>query len=487
MVELAPQRDLVDGQWSTPADDLRVALADPNTGEPLQQQRQSSPALVEQAVVAAAALHRDGLWRNTAPSTRADFLRHVADLLAGRADDIARNDSLNTGVVTAVTTLFAHGIPDTFRAAAEHLEADPGDHDLSDAGRAIALRYLPWGPAAVLAPWNAPSFIVAKKTAFALAAGAPVIAKPSNWAPSGPAVVAAMLHEAIADAGLPPALFQVVHGGAATGRLLAEDARVRALAFTGGRAGGVAVAGAAAADCKALQLELGSNNPAIVRADADIDKTAGALVDGFTKLNGAWCESPGSVFVVDRHHDALLDAMLDRLRAVRLGHSMDADSTMGPQAHRPQYQHVSDVVARLTEAGAIVHRVTSSPDLAGWFYPPVVVEDAPLDMTEAEIFGPVLTLHRVRDDTEALALANSRRTGLAGYVFGTDIDAAMRLGTELDCGEIKVNGTSVLDLTSASTQGFWGGSGVGAHGDAELLRFFRGARIVGVDRVGLPV
>ena len=487
MLELAPQRDLVDGQWSTPADDLRAALADPNTGEPLQQQRQSSPALVEQAVVAATALHRDGLWRTTTPSTRADFLRHVADLLAGRADDIARNDSLNTGVVTAVTTLFAQGIPDTFRAAAEHLEADPGDHDLSDGGRAIALRYLPWGPAAVLAPWNAPSFIVAKKTAFALAAGAPVIAKPSNWAPSGPAVVAAVLHDAIADAGLPPALFQIVHGGAATGRLLAEDARVRALAFTGGRAGGVAVAGAAAADCKALQLELGSNNPAIVRADADIDKTAGALVDGFIKLNGAWCESPGSVFVPDRHHDALLDALVDRLRAVRLGHSMDADSTMGPQAHRAQYQHVSDVVARLAEAGATVHRVTSSPDLAGWFYPPVVVEDAPLDMTEAEIFGPVLTLHRVRDDTEALALANSRRTGLAGYVFGTDIDAAMRLGAELGCGEIKVNGTSVLDLTSASTQGFWGGSGVGAHGDAELLRFFRGARIVGVDRAGLPI
>ena len=131
--------------------------------------------------------------------------------------------------------------------------------------------------------------------------------------------------------------------------------------------------------------------------------------------------------------------------------------------------------------------MTSSPDLTGWFYPPVVVEDAPVDLTEAEIFGPVLTLHRVRDEAEALALANSRRTGLAGYVFGTDIDAAMRLGAELDCGEIKINGTSVLDLTSGSTQGFWGGSGVGAHGDAELLRFFRGARIVGVDRVGLPI
>ena len=475
------------GQWSTPADDLGVALADPNTGEPLQQQRQSSPRLVEQAIATATVVHRDGLWRNTTPSTRADFLRDVADRVSGRAGDIARNDSLNTGVVEAVTTLFAQGIPDTFRAAADHLEADPGDHDLTDGDRAIHLRYLPWGPTAVLAPWNAPSFIVAKKTAFALAAGAPVIAKPSNWAPSGPALVAAVLHEAITDAGLPPAMFQMVHGGPVIGQLLAKDSRVRALSFTGGRAGGVAVAGAAAADCKALQLELGSNNPAIVCADADIDATAGALVDGFTKLNGAWCESPGSVFVPDDRHDALLDALLDRLRAVRLGHSLDTDSTMGPQAHRVQYQHVLDAVARLADGGGSVHSVTPSPDLTGWFYPPVVVDDAPVDLTEAEIFGPVLTLHRVRDEAEALTLANSRRTGLAGYVFGTDIEAAMRLGAELDCGEIKINGTSVLDLTSGSTQGFWGGSGVGAHGDAELLRFFRGARIVGVDRIGLPI
>jgi betaine-aldehyde dehydrogenase len=96
----------------------------------------------------------------------------------------------------------------------------------------------------------------------------------------------------------------------------------------------------------------------------------------------------------------------------------------------------------------------------------------------------VLTVHRVADDSAALALANSRSTGLAGYVFSADVDEAMALGVELNCGEVKVNGTSVLDLVPQSTQGFWGASGVGAHGDAELLRFFRGARIVGVDRPG---
>ncbi|MGB3483316.1 MAG: aldehyde dehydrogenase family protein [Mycobacterium sp.] len=486
-VELAPPEELIDGVWSIPGGDLGVDLTDPNTGIAVQRQRQSTESAVDRAVVAAAALHELGDWRRTPVSERAAVLRRAADLVAEKSAQIARLDAINSGVVESVTSLFAQGLSDALQSAAEHLGADDGGRPVGEPGQRVALRYLPWGPAAVIAPWNAPSFVLAKKTAYALAAGAPVIAKPSNWAPSSAVLVAAALHEALSEAGLPPSVFQLVHGGADVGRQLAGDPRVRALSFTGGRVGGVDVARTAAADCKALQLELGSNNPAIVRADADIDATADALVAGFTKLNGQWCESPGSVAVVGERHGALLDALLDRLRALRVGHCLDADSVVGPQAHVSQYQHVGDAVDRLTAGGGTAYEVTRLPDLPGWFRAPVVVDGAPEQLTRDELFGPVLTLHRVADDNEALALANSRNTGLAGYVFSADIDTAMTLGAEMDCGEVKVNGTSVLDLVSGSTQGFWGASGVGAHGDAELLQFFRGARIVGVERPGLPI
>ncbi|OKH63564.1 hypothetical protein EB73_25860 [Mycobacterium sp. SWH-M3] len=485
--ELTPSRDFICGSWSTPGHDLGTDLADPNTGAPLQRQLQTDTALVDRAIGAAAVLHSEGTWRTTSPAQRASVLRRTADLLADRTGEVTRYDAINTGVVETVTELFAQGLSDALCAAADHLEADPGCHDPADAGRPVHLRYLPWGPVAVIAPWNAPSFVVAKKAAFALAAGAPVIAKPSNWAPTSAAVVAEAIGQALMEAGLPPEVFQLVHGGRDVGRQLAADARIRALSFTGGRAAGVAVAHAAADDCKALQLELGSNNPAIVRADADVDATADALVSGFTKLNGAWCESPGSVAVVASRHGALLDALLDRLRDLRVGHCLDRNSAMGPQAHAVQYQHVSDAVAKLAAAGGAVHDVTPVPDTAGYFHAPVVIDGAPVDSTVDEIFGPVLTVHRVADDDAALALANSRSTGLAGYVFSSDIDEAMAIGARLECGEVKVNGTSVLDLVPESTQGFWGASGVGAHGDAELLRFFRGARIVGVERPGLPL
>lgn len=484
MAMLPPQRDLIAGTRQPPGGRLPGQLCHPDTGEPLQPQMESTPGQVERAIGAADALHRDGAWRDTDAAGRAALLHRAADLLEGRAAEIADCDALNSGLVVSVTELIAAGLPGVLRGAAGRLLVDPGLRELPGP---VRLHHLPWGPAAVITPWNASTFTAVKKAAYALAAGCPVIVKPSNLAPSGTNVVADVFARAIADTDAPSAVFQLVHGGAEVGRTLAADPRVRALAFTGGRAAGTAIARAAADDLKSLQLELGSNNPAIVRADADVDATADALVAGFTKLNGQWCESPGSVFVPPALHDALLDALLDRLATIRLGSCLDRDSTMGPQAHRAQRDGLVAVIGRLTAAGGIARTSTAPPALPGWFLPPTVVTGAPPALTEDEIFGPVLTLHPAADDAQALALANSRRTGLAGYVFSTDEDAALLLGTRLECGEVKINGTSLLDLTPESTQAFWGGSGIGGHGDAELLRFFRGARIVGVEEPGRPL
>ncbi|WP_158605607.1 aldehyde dehydrogenase family protein [Amycolatopsis panacis] len=486
-VTLPAQRDLIDGQWSVPAELPEAPLCHPDTGELLQARTQTAPDAVHRAIAAAESLHRKGSWRTSPITDRIAFLRRVAAALEARLDEIAAADSLTSGVVRTVTGMFADGLPDVFRAAATRLAAEQGEQSLSGSSGPVRLLHLPWGPTAVIAPWNAPTFTVAKKTAFALAAGAPVIAKPSGWAPSGPVLFAEVLAGAIADAEAPPALFQLVHGDSETGQLLAQDSRIRALAFTGGRVAGAEIARAAAGHSTALQLELGSNNPVVVRADADVAATADALVRGFTKLNGQWCESPGSVFVPAELHDALRDAILDQLRTIRLGSCLDPTSTMGPQANRPQFDRVADAVKRLTQDGATATSTTELPDLPGWFHAPAVVHDADPGDTLDEIFGPVLTLHRTHSDREAVELANRCHTGLAGYVFGTDLDAAFVLGAELDCGEVKINGTSVLDLHPESTQGFWGGSGTGAHGDAELLRFFRGARIVGVDNPAFPI
>jgi betaine-aldehyde dehydrogenase len=403
----------------------------------------------------------------------------------GEAFTIA--DVIDSGVPIGVTTMFAAALPDVVRGAAAQAQTAAGERVLASPGGDAHVLRVPWGPAAVLAPFNAPAFTAVKKTAYALAAGCPVLLKPSPDAPHAAALLAATMAETIAAHGAPHALFQLVHGDAGAGTQLASDRRVRCLTFTGSRRAGHAVASAAAGDLKALQLECGSNNPAIVRADADVQRTADALVMGFTKLNGQWCERPGTVFVHTTLYDGLLESVLDRIRRLRPGSCLDVDTTFGPQANRRQAQGVDDAVQRLRSRGATAHAPLADRMSNACFRSPTVLTGADPADTIDEIFGPVLVVHQVADDAAALELANSLDGGLAAYVFTSDIEAGMALGRRIVAGEVKINGTSVLDLSPDSTQSFFTGSGIGGHGNADLLRFFSGTRIVGPDLPGAPL
>lgn len=486
-VQLPEQQDLIAGQRRLPATRPGGWLTHPDTGARITQIRQTSSQDVNIALAAASEVHRRGDWATADKAVRATLLHAFADALEPLTEQIAVADAVDSGIPIAVTRLFAAGLSDIVRGAVNQLQSADLDIELPGTVGPVRRLYAPWGPAAVIAPFNSPSFTAVKKSAYALAAGAPVVVKPSSSAPSGPNLVATAIQSVLEHHSMPAALFQLLHGGSQIGNALSIDPRIRAISFTGGRVTGVHVARAAAPEMKALQLELGSNNPVIVRSDADVDRTADALVAGFTKLNGQWCESPGAVFAARAVHDRLLDALLDRLSALRAGSCLDPSTQFGPQSSRQQRDDVTSAVSRLEASGGTALSSTPAPDIAGWYVPPVVIVGADPTATVEEIFGPVLTLHPTDSDEQSLELANRRAGGLAGYVFSADEEAAMALGARLDDGEIKVNGTSLLDLSPSSTQAFWGGSGVGGHGNAELLRFFTGAKIVGVDDPSLPL
>lgn len=483
---LPEQRDLVDGKRA-PVECTCVPLTDPNTGDILGRAGQSAPEAVAKALEAADRLHRHGDWADASLDARESLLEHLAQRLEARAEAIAYADAIDSGVPLSVTTMFAQALPDIVRGAVQLLRACQWERELASGPHPVRLLARPWGPAAVIAPFNAPAFTVVKKAAFGLAAGCPVIAKPSPLAPHSANLVADAVTEAIASANAPSAIFQLVHGDATVGGQLAASPHVKCIAFTGSRAAGHAIARAASDHFPALQVECGSNNPVIVRADADIATTAAALVSGFTKLNGQWCESPGSVFLPASLHDRLLDALLTQLSALTVGSSLDPACDFGPQANLTQQQSVEDAVAQLERGGGKRHLPDLPVVAGGHFTLPTIVTGADPRDTVEEIFGPVLTLHPVDTDEEALQLANERAGGLAGYVFGQDITTAMAVGGRVEAGEVKVNGTSVLDLHSDSAQSFWLGSGIGGHGNAELLRSFTGQRIVGVDQPGTPI
>lgn len=468
---VAEESSETDGTW----------LHDPNTGEALAASASSSLDQVDRAVAAAHGAHDDGRWRGLAPERRADRLIALADWLDGRAEEVARLDALNSGVPISVTRLFGGANGATLRDAARRAVAIGDVRDLPSDQGGVRLHRVPWGPTALILPWNAPSAMAVKKTAFALAAGATVVLKPSSFSPWS----AQLLLEGAHAVGIPEGVVGLVQGGGAVGRALVADERIAAISMTGSTPTGRAIAATAAPRFARLQLELGSNNPAVVRADADLAKTATALADGVLKLSGQWCEAPRRVLVDRARREELARLLIAEFRRRTIGSSLDDATDVGPVAFAARRDELVAQRDLLAQQGAEVLRVDRVPD-KGWFFEPTVaVLDGP-GLAE-EVFGPMILVGGYSDEEEAVALANTGQVGLAGYVFSADREAAEALGTRLVAGEVKINGTSVLDMSPDSAQSFFGASGLGGHGDDDVLDFFVGKRIVGSDRPGLPL
>lgn len=464
---------LVDDAWNV----------DPNALEPVHRTVTTAPDDIERALRHAEASYDGRPWDDEARHARAEVLERAATLLEGRVEEIARADALTSGTPISFTRTVAGFLPYRIRAAAADLLATPRVTALAADGRDVRLHKVAWGPAAILTPWNGPSFIPAAKAVSAIAAGCPVILKPSEHAPASAQIVA----ECFVEAGLPSGAFQLVHGTGDVGARLTSDPRIKVVSFTGGPGAGRAIARAGAEDFKVLQLELGGNNPVIVLDDADIDVTADGILEGLTKINGQWCEGPGKVLAPRALVEPLVEALTERISKLVVGHSLDETSQVGPISNQPHFATLQQRVEGLWELGATIHRPAQLPDLGGLFMSPTVAVGADAEKATAELFGPLVSLHAVESTDEALRIANASPSGLDAYVFGTDTDRAIDVGARIIAGEVRVNGAKIADLGDDSAQSFWGPAGLGGHGPNESVRVFCGDRVVGVDSPDLPL
>ncbi|MDO8364951.1 MAG: aldehyde dehydrogenase family protein [Actinomycetota bacterium] len=477
------QLDLIAGARRRPELKSGAMLCNPDTGEVLAEGLASSATAVDEALAAADEVHRSGVWNRLPLAERVARLHALADAVAAIAPGLAEPEALNTGIPIDVAGPMTGGLGGYFHGAAHFLQTQGEVEDRAGRHGRVQLHRAPRGPAVVIAPWNAPAPCTIGRTAMALGAGCPVIVKPSEWAP----FTADLFMEAMAAADLPPGLVQLVHGGADVGAQLVADPRTRVVSFTGGLQAGRAIAAAAAPNFAALQLELGGNNPAIVRADANIASAAAGLAAGMTKLNGQWCEAPGKILVHRSLADELVARLLDELEQRSFGSCLQPGTAIGPMSHRARRDELVGRIAELVSAGATAHQVHRLPALRGWFVAPTVLTGLPSAAAVSEIFGPVVTVHAFDADDEAVAAANEAGDGLAGFVFSADVDAALAMGAQLRGGEVRINGTGLFDLCDGSTQSFWGTSGFGAHGDVQVFELFRGSRIVGEDDPGAPM
>ncbi len=471
-------KNYIDGHWQQPADLLEHFVCNASDNTELFQQRASSETQVEQALTAAAQCHARGDWAALDAAARAHWLDTVALELETRAEDIARADAISTGALLKFTRIVAKICPAAFRNAAQLLRDGDQLPRLEGPHGDLLYERLPLGPAAIVAPWNAPSGITCHKLASALAAGCPAIVKPSEWAPlSGQYIV-----EAIEAAGPMPGVVQLVHGAAATGAQLVGDPRVKAVSFTGGLGGGQAVAAACAQQIKPAQLELGGNNPLVVLASANIDYTIEHIVNGMITLNGQWCRALGRLLVHESLHDELLERLLARLALVKPGDSQAEDSDMGPLVHRGHLAHVRESIEKYAALGGVVYQPATLPDLPGNFISPTLIDGLAPELTLDEVFGPVATVHTFSDNQDAVALANQTPFGLAGYVFGEEQES-WQVAKGMLSGIVKINAVTMLNLNAAAPRPAWGLSGLGDEGTRETYEFFRGARLIGVGGV----
>lgn len=476
-------RTWIGGEPETSAEALpeTQSLHDPNTGERLAENRSASLEQLDRAVTAAHEAHERGEWYGLGPEGRAEILEAFAVELESRAERIAPLDSLNSGVPISVTRLFAGSAGDTVRGAAARAVALGDERSLAADGRDVRVRRVPWGPTALIAPWNAPSAMAVKKLAYSLAAGSTAVLKPSSASPWSAQLIA----EAASAAGIPRGVVSLVQGGGRLGAELVADPRIRSVCMTGSTPTGRSISAVAAPRFARLRLELGSNNPAIVLADADISQAALALAAGNLKLSGQWCEAPRRVLVAREAFEPLLEALEGALGAFRIGSSLAEDTTLGPVAFEARRTELEAQRDALVSVGARTIEVGEAPD-RGWFMPPTLIVGERLELAE-ELYGPLLVVEPFDAIDDAIARANSGQVGLAGYVFTEDEAQGRRVGSRLLAGEVKVNGTSVLDMAPESTQSFFGDSGIGGHGDGELLEFFTGTQILGTDAPGLPL
>jgi acyl-CoA reductase-like NAD-dependent aldehyde dehydrogenase len=306
------------------------------------------------------------------------------------------------------------------------------------------LGYTQWEPAGVTAqiiPWNYPISTLARGVAPALAAGCGVVVKPAEQTP----LTALMVAELLLRAGLPEGVLNVVTGtGAEAGAPLVAHPLVRQITFTGSCSTGTEVMRSAARNVASVLPELGGKSPLVVLADADLDAAVDGIIGAIFENAGQIC-SAGSRLVVERAvHADLMERLVKRARALRLGHGLRRPD-MGPVSSEAQLEKIGGFVDAARKRGLEIATggkpaVDPETDL-GWFFEPTIIDRVLVDdpIAQEEIFGPVLAVQVVEDKEEAVAAANATRFALVAGIYTRDFAAAHRLARRIDAGQVYIN------------------------------------------------
>jgi aldehyde dehydrogenase (NAD+) len=470
----------IDGQWTDP-DCGRYDVINPATETVIGTAPDASVAQVGLAVAAARSAFDTGPWPVAEPAERARCLQQLSDALLARGEEMYALAQAEWGCSANERLIHVDG-PVFMVGHAAELALEPAEAPLDAWGAAgtTVLRYEPLGVVAAMTPWNFPHTLNVMKLGAALAAGNTLVLKPSPLTPLAGLALARIIHE---DTDIPPGVVNVVTPTSVeASRSLTLDPKVDMVSFTGSSAVGRDVMAGAATTMKRVLLECGGKSATILLPDVDVgdDLIERLLFEGCTMHAGQACILNSRLLLPDAIHDEVVDRLAALAREVVIGDPVDPAVTMGPLISREHLDRVEGFVKRAEAEGATVVAGGARPkDLnSGFYFEPTILTDVSADsyIAQEEVFGPVLTVLRYRDDDDAVAIANNSAYGLGGAVWGSDVDRAVGIARRIRTGQVSINGT----IPGDAPFGGFKQSGIGREGGVMGLRAYMEPKAIGI-------
>jgi betaine-aldehyde dehydrogenase len=428
-------QNFINGKSVDGASGETTTLINPSTGQAFATAPKSNDADIDKAMKAASDAFPG--WRDSTPSERQRALLKIADAIEARAEEFVNLESENCGKPKSLTA--SEEMPPMvdqirfFAGAARNLEGRSAGEYMH--GMTSFIRREPIGVCAQVTPWNYPMMMAVWKWAPAIAAGNTVVLKPSDTTPVTTLFMAQIMGEF-----LPDGVINVIAGERATGAALVDHATPAMVSVTGSVRAGMEVASAASKSLKRVHLELGGKAPVVVFNDADLQAAAeGIAIAGFFN-SGQDCTAATRVLVQEGVYEEMVKLLADQAtNHIAMG-MPDEDVIVGPVNNASQFERVSGFISR-TPSHARIAAGGQPTNLPGYFVAPTVIADLKQsdELIQSEIFGPVITIQKFKDEAEAIAMSNGIDYGLASSVWTKDHGTAMRMAKAFDFGCVWIN------------------------------------------------
>ncbi|MBU0438627.1 aldehyde dehydrogenase family protein [Staphylococcus succinus] len=429
-------KQYINGQWVESHSNETMDVINPATEEAFGKIAKGNAQDVEDAVNAADSVYLE--FRHSSIEYRKNLLNDIVKEYENRKADLveAMTLELGTPVTASENVHYEMGLAH-FKAARDALD---NFNFRERRGNNIVIKEA-IGVAGLITPWNFPTNQTALKLAGAFAAGSTVVLKPSEETP----FAAIILAEIFDKVGMPKGVFNLVNGdGLGVGNPISENEKIRMVSFTGSGNTGSKIMEKASKDFKKVSLELGGKSPYIILEDADLDKAADAAVHKVVDNSGQVCIAGSRTIVPESVKDAFIEKVKEKMSDIKVGDPQDATVDMGPVINSKQFNQIQEFIKIGAQEGATIEfGGEGKPEglETGYFVKPTIFTNVENSMTIAqeEIFGPVMSIITYSDVDEAIQIANDTKYGLAGYVYGTDMDVLQKVATSLEAGVIEIN------------------------------------------------